>query len=655
MRAAIDEIIDHGFTGVECPLHLEPDDTRAIVEYLRSRGMYLIYDRTFDKAGVEGFGRDKPAPVSVFSRAYPDLVRRNIDAALEAAKPFTHVHSAFLYQVEPFHAGPESFDYSEDAVREFRRRYGYELPPDVAAARTDPKIWQDVIEFRSSEFVDGWKRVYAIVKQANPSLQVIMTHDSHSTFGAGVGSNAKIAVEDVFHWGADFADLFVFDIYPHMMFDFRYGDCGLLPQPRFSQMHYALAQMRNLAYANGKPFGFWFGTFNKRWFSRFMTPELRAKHWTERETSLTAVAHGANFLISGYLIPEDEGHWASLGQGLRVIGKIGSELLEMPKKKANACFLFPRTQYIQLQEEYWNVGLSFELFLQAFGELDVLHEDQVIDDRLADYPLLTLLDVRLLPEEIGERIGSFVRRGGTVIADCVPNLDRFATPSSTMANLFGVRDAATGRIARTGVWVPSIEKAHWFVPQQADEQRAVVRQRVRGTAFNQPFDFIAVSPRPCMASDADVLLKTADGHPALVRRRVGSGRVYLLGFCAQDSYFQTFRDSDSASREQLRQLLWSITSDAGVRPHVRSTNPDIEATVRLGCDAGYVFVINHEALSPRTEIHLANLGFSVGRIVDVATQRRVAFERHGGDVSISLAVMREQPAVLRVSGQNQRE
>lgn len=649
LRAAIDEIIDHGFTAVECPLPVTAAETPAVLEYLRSRGMRVTYNRSFDKKGVEMFGRDKPAPISVFSPAYAEAVRRNVEAALAEAKAFTPLDYLLIYQDEPFHAGPESFDYGEDVTREFQRRYGYTMPPDLESARKFPRVWQDVLDFRSSEFRTGWRQAYRIIKEMDPAANVILTHDSHSTFGAGVGSNAKLAVDDVFHWGGDFADTFLFDVYPYMMFDFRYGEYGILREPRFSQMHYALGQMRNLAYTHGKAFGFWFGTFNKRWFKKFMGPELESLYWAERETSLTAVAHGANLLVSGYNLPESEPHWSSLGEGLRIIQRGGPELLAAPKKRAKACFLFPRTQYLQLQEEYWNVGLSYELFMRAFGELDVLHEDQVTDDRMGGYRILTLFDVRLLPDAVARRIASFVRAGGIVVADCVPNLDALGRQSAIMSELFGVRDAATTRIPRSGVWVPSLEQPHWFVPPRPEDGAVVTRDRVKGSAFNRAFDFSVASPRACTVTTGEVLLQSVSGRAALVRRRVGKGRAYLLGFCAQDRYFQTFKDRDEQSRDQLGALLAGVTEDAGVRAHVQSSTPEIEATLRMSSRAGYLFVINHGAKGPNTRVRLTGLDFNVARIVNLADQQPVAFERHDEGISLEIAVAPAEPRLLRMA------
>ena len=111
----------------------------------------------------------------------------------------------------------------------------------------------------------------------------------------------------------------------------------------------------------------------------------------------------------GHNLPVDRNHWDEYGEGMRILQKEGAWITEAPKVKANACFLFPRTQYLLLQEEYYNVGLSYELFLRAFGELDILHEEQITDDTLKGYRVLVLCDVKLLPERVAQRIYPFCR------------------------------------------------------------------------------------------------------------------------------------------------------------------------------------------------------------------------------------------------------
>ncbi len=420
MRATIDEIRAHGFTGLESPVHRPPEEAKFILDYAQSQGMIVVHHTN----PLELFGRDEPPKVCVYSPEYATAVLERVRQALAPLKDIPRLYGVFTYQDEPFHWGPKSFGYNAEVRAEFKKRYGYDLPPDLATIRDDPQKWLDVINFRTDYFPDGWRQVYKIIKEADPGFRTILTHDSHNTFGAGYGSHAELAIDDVFHWGGDFADMFVFDIYPYMMFDFRFGEPARAAQTADQPDALLLRadaepdpHLRQGAGVLGRH-------LQPAWFKDFMGPELQAKHWAEREMSTTAVAQGADFLLTGWGIPTDARHWESLGEGLRLIQKAGPKLLDAPKVKAKACMLFPRTQYVQLQEEYFNVGLSFELFLRAFGELDILHEEQVKDDRLDGYQIVVLFDVKLLPGD-GGRANRVVcaSRAACVMADCVPCWD----------------------------------------------------------------------------------------------------------------------------------------------------------------------------------------------------------------------------------------
>jgi hypothetical protein len=324
---------------------------------------------------------------------------------------------------------------------------------------------------------------------------------------------------------------------------------------------------------------------------------------------------------------------------MQVIRKAGPGLLQAPKVKAKACFLFPRTQYLQLQEEYFNVGLSFELFLRSFGELDILHEEQVTDDDLNGYKILVLGDVRLLPAEVAKHIEEFVRKGGIVVSDCVPQMDEYKQPLSLMTQLFGVSIAGTDRIVQEGQWVPftTLPQKMSF-PPPVDQQQSVVRtDKADGKAFGKSFDFKIVSPRLSELTNGEVMLTMKSGQAALIRKKLGKGSAYLLGFCLQDTYFQTYKDSDEPAREQLRSLLSSIAWDAKVQSHIYSSNPDIEAALRANAKEGYIFIINHEASKPETKVRFAGTGFRVGQIIDIETGKPVAFrlKKDAGEFTIT--------------------
>ena len=652
IRDTIDNIRAHGFTGIEGPTHRPPAEEALILSYAQSCGMFI----TWHTGPLENFDRDKPPSPSVYSPEYAPAVRKIVEERLAPVKNMPRLYNVFTYQDEPFTAGPKSFGYDDETKAEFLKRYGYELPADLDSVRGDPRKWRDVIDFRTAKFPDGWRQVYSIVKATNPNFKVTLTHDSHNTFGAGCGSHAEIAIDDAFHWGGDFADMFVFDLYPYMMFDFRFGEPSRLPLPRMSQTHYAFAQMRALTRAHGKELGFWVETHNPAWFRPFLCPELQAMHWTEREMSMTAVAAGANYLLTGYGIPTDAGHWESFGKGLRLIQKAGGRLLAAPKVKAKACMLFPRSHYIQLQEEYFDVGLSFELFVRAFGELDILHEDQVKDDQLDGYALLVLFDVKLLPREVAERIVSFVRRGGVVLADCVPQLGVDREPMTAMAELFGVAKAETDRIRRSGCWVPYKAQAPiWFArPENAADESQYKTDILKAGAWEGGMSSLAdvtlVSPRACTVTTGDVLARAVSGLPALVHCGVGNGHAYLLGFCVQDTYFKTWQDKDAgrSARAQLQALIAAVAQRAGVRPHVHSSNPDIESSIRANTREGYLFVINHEAQSNETVVRLADIGFPPKQVIDIENEQPVTCTIEDGVATLNLSVPLGEAQILKI-------
>ena len=239
LRATVDNLWEHGFRGIMVPTHRPATEEAVILAHAGSKGMIF----TWEVGALERFWRTEPPEPCVYSPGYADAVRAAAQQALAPLKDLTGVYNALIYQDEPFHWGPQSFGYNAEVKAEFARRYGYDLPPDLESIRGDARKWADVLNFRSSYFPDGWRQVYGIVKEIAPQLRTTLTHDSHNTFGGGCTSHAELALDDVFHWGGDFADLFIYDIYPYMMFDFRFGRMGQVAKPRMSQTHYSFAEI----------------------------------------------------------------------------------------------------------------------------------------------------------------------------------------------------------------------------------------------------------------------------------------------------------------------------------------------------------------------------------------------------------------------------
>jgi hypothetical protein len=631
LRRAVDEIIDHGFNCLYTPMSL-PKEMQAYVEsYAQSRGMWIMAWPDSSKP-IEDFNRAKLPPVSVYSPQYRDVVTKRAEGFVDWLSRYPRLAHAVLYMDEPFWQNPNLWSMDSYTRAEFKKRYGYELPTALEA-QPDAKKWQDLLDFRTAQFSDAWKQIYPILKKLNPHFDVLLNHDSHNTFGGGAGQESPIAADDAFHWGGhDFADCISWDIYPYLMSDFRYGPNRTMKLPRVAQLTYTAAYMRNLTNQEKVRFGYWYGPWNEEWFD--LTDDGRGQYWMERETAYTAVAHGANMLITGIGIPQDQKHWDDLGDSMRTLAKVDEQLLQCPRVKAKAAMLFPRTQYLQLQEEYFGVGQSYEAFRRAFGELDIIHEEQIETSGVGDYKILVLFDVKMLPQKVTQKIEKFVKNGGVLIGDCVPNLDEKRHPTSAMAKIFGVSHAETDRL----VWPvlkPQLPNVAFRVTHPMFSG-VYDHAHIRGEALGAKLDLTVASPRASTPNGAKVLAKTASGAPALTQNSYGRGRAYLLGFCLQDADFVTWAMNDVSSRTQIQSLLHAITQDAKIEAHVRSSNPDVEAGLRANEKEAYLFVISHEAKDGKAEIEVRDLPFDVKQIKDVATDQPVKFDHQRKVVKLTV-------------------
>jgi hypothetical protein len=651
MEETIHNILLHGCTHLATGAFSNGGANEKVLEYAQKLGMKIDWTSN----GVQLFKRNDPPVHSVYSPEYIAEVKKHIVPVLGGIKKLEHPNTIFPFMDEPFHADTTAFDYSLPTAGEFKKEYGYTMPASYAAAMSDPRKHLDFVNFQANTFVTAWKQIYKEVKAYDPRPQIVMTHDSHNTMGGGVESDSKFAIDDIFHWGGDFADMFLYDIYPYTMFDYRYGEYGKLPKPRISQTHYTIAQMRNLTTTYGKKLGFWLGTYNEGWFRRYMNSEMEKQYWGERELAYTAIAGGADFLITGINIPQDARHWDDFGKGMRAIQKVGAEILAAPKTKSRACFLFPRTQYVQLNEEYFNVGLSFELCLRAFGEMDVIHEEQITDEKMNGYDILVLADVKMLPAAVAKNIDKWVQHGGVVISDCVPQLDAYGQPLSTMSKLFGVSSASTDRVLQKGQWNPfSMLPPQWAHGLKTPPPVPVKTfAKAAGTAFGHGYDFTVVTPRNCKTSDGNTVFNMGSGQPMLIQKASGKGKTYLLGFCLQDTYFQTWATGDTASRRQLYDLMHNIFNDTKLRSHAYSSNPDMEVSVRANDKEAFVFVINHESPNAISDVSLSGLGFTPGEIMDVEWGRPVAFTKEGDRTKFTIMAVEGTPTgvtrLLRVT------
>lgn len=232
-------------------------------------------------------------------------------------------------------------------------------------------------------------------------------------------------------------------------------------------------------------------------------------------------------------------------------------------------------------------------------------------------------------KEAAKHIAAFVERGGIVISDCAVTMDAYRRPMKIMNELFGISDAVTERI---------VHRLEEITPEDLST--------INGEAFAANCAMTIVSPRPCQVHQSAFALPRAGR--LCCGMKSGRGGFYYLGFCLQDSYFNTWKNEDVASRNSLYRLV-GIFTDAGVRGHVYSTNPDIEAAVRANSYGGYLFVINHESTEAATTIRLAELPFEVMRITNAATGEAVPYRRVDDAIELDVLTPFGEVALLELS------
>ena len=93
LRDSVDNIIGHGFTGLEANTRRPEAESAFILDYARQRGMII----THHAGGLEMFGRNKPPSPSVYSPEYAKRIRRNAEQRLASLADIPRLYNVFIY------------------------------------------------------------------------------------------------------------------------------------------------------------------------------------------------------------------------------------------------------------------------------------------------------------------------------------------------------------------------------------------------------------------------------------------------------------------------------------------------------------------------------------------------------------------------------
>ena len=460
LRRMIDDVAAHGFNGVflggvgcSAPLTNAQLVRRAGERYAQALGLRLATSGHL----VPSFSRSRPPDVCLLDPQFDQAVRQRLGPQLAAGALLPRL---FMMEIldEPLIA-PPMVCRCEKCLAEFRRRYGYDMPgwedscvAGMESARTD------LMAFVSDYWAQVFRRCYEFKQKSGAHFDVHHTF-CQLTFGSFC---SRYYWRDGFAW-MPFCDRFDWDTYPYIYPVWR-GHMEL----RCPNLRYHFAGHRSLARRFGKPMGHWLDLSDRN--VPHWSPPVRASS----ELVYTAIGQDAKLIRTFYNLTFGRNNgvrrerWDDLGAELRKIAGFSSVLTQVSKPRARLAMVFAGTDWAlrhhtspenlpagtkvtdfplkwddaPLDDQFpfagtpWN---AYELLLRAFGEADLLPEQMVALGDLDGHGALALWSAHYLSRPAATQIAAFVRSGGLLLCDGIPQQDERGGPLEELDGLFGDR------------------------------------------------------------------------------------------------------------------------------------------------------------------------------------------------------------------------
>ena len=179
---------------------------------------------------------------------------------------------------------------------------------------------------------------------------------------------------------------------------------------------------------------------------------------------------------------------------------VGPLFKHLSRRRAKVALLYPWTSAVLSQDEDQPgrhvLRKHYHVLCEAFGQVDILHEQHLLDGMYLDeYPVLVLDLAKYLPEAVMARIAAWVSDGGTLIA--LPRsgpCNEFLEESDTLARVFSARYGEA------------------------------IAARVKGGPIGE------VQGLGLVLDKSKALHTYEDGRPAVCTNAHGKGRAILFGF-----------------------------------------------------------------------------------------------------------------------------
>jgi len=332
----------------------------------------------------------------------------------------------------------------EDCQREFKARYGVELPEKMPPI-SELDLRKQYMEFYDDYWVKVWNMTCDYMKASNPNLLIGNTYTENNC----LGRHMDLVFGDLLKW-AEPLDWLAADIYPY--YAGRHENDLEAIEWAMKRSRLLLAFLRCAAQNYDIPFAWWVGCTS--------SPEDTPK--AIRHMSYTAIGQGAQGLVGwGAYFPENQGGmleynpelWEDAGRTFRDIGKIGP-LLRRLKKTSRIALLASETEGLFATPQqyvgpfYYDLCPAYDALLKAFGNADLIYERQIAAGKLPHYDALVMANVRHISAAAAKGIEEFVSAGGVLISDTVPELNEDNKRSDTLAKVLGHTEYGKSRRLR---------------------------------------------------------------------------------------------------------------------------------------------------------------------------------------------------------------
>lgn len=311
----------------------------------------------------------------------------------------------------------------EHCRRAFKAKYGVELPGRVPPLG-QPALRRKYVEFHNDYWAEVWRRTCEYMKANDPGILMANTY----TESICLGRHVDLVFGDLLKWSEPL-DWIAADIYPY--YYGRHENDVEAIEWDVKRSRLLMAFLRCAGRQYGIPFAWWVGCTS----SRQETPKAI------RHMAYTAVGQGAHGLLGwGAYFPErrpvleyNPELWKDAGETFRAIGRIGP-LLRRLEKRARIALLCPETEalFVTLQQYngpfYYDCIYAYDALLRAFGNADLIYERQIAAGGLKDYKALVIANVRHISDGAARGIERFVKGGGMLVSDTVPELNEDNRP-----------------------------------------------------------------------------------------------------------------------------------------------------------------------------------------------------------------------------------